>query len=161
MIAAFTSVETENALKAIFEKHKNERICVIGTVCCGKTTLVKKLTQYNCIDMDDEFWHQTSKEEYDYFCQVPFTKKMYDLLYRLVYEKVAVKSGFPLFGVIILDCEVIVYLDISDSLLEEHCNERQTHSYTDALFIKECIEEDWNKHKVKNEKVFYYLTIKE
>ena len=31
----------------------------------------------------------------------------------------------------------------------------------DALFIKKYIEDDWNKHKEKNEKMFYYLTITE
>ena len=117
MIADFNPADTENSLKAIFHKHNNERICVVGTVCCGKTTLLKKLGEYNCVDMDDEFWHQTTKEEYDYFCQVPFTKEMYELLHKMVNEKVMIKRGFPLFGVIILDCDVIVYLDIDKNLL--------------------------------------------
>jgi len=161
MPGIFTIDEALNTLTAIFEKHKNERICVIGTICCGKTTLVKRLAQHNSIDMDDEFWHQTTKEEYNYLDQTPFTQEMYDLLYKLIYEKVSVKPGYPLFGITILDCEAVVYLDIANNLLEEHCKKRGTHSFTDALFIKKCIEGDWNNHKSRNDKTFYYLTITE
>ena len=35
--------ETINALNAIFEKHKNDRICVLGTTCCGKSTLQEQI----------------------------------------------------------------------------------------------------------------------
>ena len=37
MADKFSTNKTINALKVIFEKHKNERVCVIGTMCCGKT----------------------------------------------------------------------------------------------------------------------------
>ena len=98
--------------------------------------MVELLAQHNAIDMDNEFWHQTTKEEYDYLDQTPFTQEMYDLLYKLIYEKVSVKPGSPLFGLTILDCEAVVYLDIENSLLEKHCKKRGTHSFTDALFIR-------------------------
>ena len=55
MAGIFSINETINTLKAIFEKHKDDRVCVIGTMCCGKTTLIKQLPQHNCIDVDDEF----------------------------------------------------------------------------------------------------------
>ena len=160
MSGYFTVNETLNTLKAIFEKHKNERVCVVGTICCGKTTLIKQLSQYNCIDMDDEFWPQMSSEEIEYFSQTPYTKEMSDLIYRLIYEKITVKRGCPLFGFVILACEAVIYLDIDNNLLEEHCKKRGT-SFFDALYIKKGVEEDWNHHKSKNEKVFYYLTITE
>ena len=51
MSIKISSTETVNALKAIFVKHKNERICVIGTTCCGKTTLLRQIP--DCVDMDD------------------------------------------------------------------------------------------------------------
>ena len=35
LIGSFTIIETINTLKAIFEKHKEERVCVIGTICVG------------------------------------------------------------------------------------------------------------------------------
>ena len=157
----FTASETINTLKAIFEKHKHERICVVGTICCGKTTLINQISpQYNCIDMDDEFWSQVSNEDTAYLSQTPFTKEMSDFIYKLIYEKITVKPGFPLFGFVILDCEAVVYLDIAEELLQEHCKKRGA-SFADALFIKKGVEEDWITHKAKSDKMFYYLSITE
>jgi len=153
--------ETLNTLKAIFEKHKNERICVVGTMCCGKTTLLKQLSEYNCIDVDDEFWHQVPKEDIEVLSQTPITKEIIDAVCKLMHKKITVKSGSPLFGITILDCEAVVYLDISEQLLEEHCDKRGDTNLDDALFIKKYVEEDWNNHKMKNEKIFYYVTVTE
>lgn len=51
-MAIKTSVqETINALNAIFEKHKNDRICVLGTTCCGKSTLQEQIP--GTVDMDE------------------------------------------------------------------------------------------------------------
>ena len=161
MSGIFTTNETINTLKAIFEKHRNERVCVIGTMCCGKTTLIKQLSQYNCIDVDDEFWPQISEEEIEILSQTPITKEIIGAIYKLVYEKITVKPGYPLFGFAILDCEAVVYLDISEKLLEAHCKKRGDTNFIDALFIKKCVEEDWNVHKAKNKKIFYYLTVTE
>ena len=161
MAGDFTSAETANALKAIFKKHKNERVCVIGTMCCGKSTLIKQLSQYNCIDIDDELWSDLSKEEIEKSSQLPLTKEIMDSVYKLAYEKITVKPGYPLFGFVILDCEAVVYLDISEKLLNEHCIKRGDTNLMDALFVKKLVEEDWNSHKLKNDKVFYYLTINE
>ena len=161
MLGIFSSSETANALKTILEKHKNERVCVIGTMCCGKSTLIKQLPEYNCIDMDDKFWVQIPEEEIEVLSQTPITEEVISTIFKLMYEKVTVTPGFPMFGVLILDCEVVVYLDISEKLLEEHCKRRGDTALVDALFVKKRIEEDWNNHKAKNEKVFYYLTITE
>jgi len=151
--------EITNALRAIFEKHKDERVCVIGTMCCGKTTLIKQLSGQNCIDMDDEFWSQIPQEEIDIFSQTPITQEIIDAIRKLIDKKITIKPGFPLFGISILDCETVVYLDISEKLLEEHCKKRGDTSLRDALFVKKCVEEDWHNHKARNEKMFYYLTV--
>ena len=144
MSGIFTANETINALKAIFGKHKNERIYVVGTMCCGKTTFIKQLSQYNCIDLDNEFWPQISEEEIEVLSQTPITKEIVDSIYKLVYEKIIVKPGFPLFGFAILNCEAVIYLDISKKLLAEHCKKRGDTALADALFIKKCVEEDWH-----------------
>lgn len=130
-------------------------------MCCGKTTLIKQLTPYNCLDIDDELWPQIPEEEIAILSQTPITKEIIDAIYTLVYEKITVKAGFPLFGFAILDCEAVVYLDISERLLEEHYKKRGDTSLVDALFIKKCVEEDLNRHTVKNAKTFYYLTVTE
>ena len=116
----FKITEIINTLKTIFEKHKDEKVCVVGTMCVGKTTLIEQLEGYNCIDMDDEFWPQASKAEFEFYSQRPFTKEMSDSLYKLFCQRLSVKPGYPLFGVYILDCEVVVYLDIAEKLLKEH-----------------------------------------
>ena len=51
MAIKVSTIETINALKAIFEKHRNDRVCIIGTTCCGKTTLLRKIPE--CVDMDE------------------------------------------------------------------------------------------------------------
>lgn len=160
MSGKFTINETINTLKAIFEKHREERICVIGTICAGKTTLLKQLSQYNCEDLDAVLWPNLPESETAFLSQTPWTDEMGAEIDRLIYKYVKVKPGHPLFTSVIVDCEAVVYLDISDDLLSEHCKKRGAN-FTDAKNIKEAIEGDWNNHKAKNEKVFYYLTITE
>lgn len=150
--------ETINVLKAIFDKHKNERICVLATTCCGKTTLLKQIP--DCVDLDNELWPQLTKEEAEFISQKPWTNEIGDFIDKLVYEKILVKVGHPLFTAIIVDCDVVIYLDISDELLAEHCKKRGNNFY-DAQNVKNSIEEDWNNHRKKGGKTFYYLTITE
>ena len=150
--------ETINALKAIFDKHKEERICVLGTTCCGKTTLLRQIE--NCVDLDDELWPQLTKEEADFISQKPWTSEIGDFIDKLVEKKVSVKPGHPLFTTIIVECDVVIYLDISDGLLEAHCKNRGV-DFTDSKNVKEAVEEDWNHHRKKGGKVFYYLTVTE
>lgn len=150
--------ETINALNAIFDKHKKERICVLGTTCCGKTSLLKQIP--DGIDLDDELWPQLSKEEAEFISQKPWTNEIGDFIDKLVYEKISVKVGHPLFTTIIVDCDVVVYLDISDELLAEHCKKRG-NNFSDSKNVKNSIEEDWNNHRKKGGKTFYYLTMTE
>lgn len=150
--------ETINALYAIFDKHKNERICVLATTCCGKTSLLKQIP--GCVDLDDELWPQLTKEEAEFISQKPWTNEIGDFIDKLVYEKISVKAGHPLFTTIIVDCEVVIYLDISDELLAEHCKKRG-NDFLDAKNVKNSIEEDWNNHRKRGGKTFYYLTVNE
>ena len=158
MSGKFTKEETINALKAIFEKHKNERVCVVGTMCCGKTTLLSQIP--GCVDLDHDLWPRLTEEEAAAINIMPWTREINDEISRLADEKVKIKPGFPVFGFIILDCDAVVYIDIPDSLLLEHCKKRGVR-FIDALNVKKAIEDHWNRHKEKNDKVFYYLTVTE
>lgn len=160
MSGKFTIEETVNTLSAIFEKHREERVCVIGTICAGKTTVLNQLSQYNCEDLDAVLWPNLPAEETAFLSQTPWTDEMGAEIDRLIYKHVKVKPGHPLFTSVIVDCEAVVYLDITDDLLLEHCKKRG-ESFMDAKNIKEAIEGDWNNHKAKNEKVFYYITVTE
>ena len=153
-----SAVETVNALKAIFIKHQSERICVIGTTCCGKTTLLQKIP--NCVDMDDVLGALLTPEESAYICQTPWTEEIGEFYDKLIYEKVKVVPGNPMFGTVIVDCEVVVYLDINDDVLMEHCEKRNV-DFVSAKNMKEAIEEDWNHHRKQGGKIFYYLIINE
>lgn len=150
--------EIINSLKAIFEKHVNERVCVLATTCCGKTTLLRQIP--DCIDLDDELWPQLTQEEADFISKKPWTEEIGDYIDKLVYEKIAIKPGYPLFSTIIVDCDVVVYLDISDELLAEHCKKRG-NDFTDSKRVKEAVEQDWNNHRKKGGKTFYYLVLVE
>lgn len=150
--------ETINALNAIFEKHINDRICVLGTTCCGKSTLQEQIS--GAVDMDEALWPQLTKNEEAYICQKPWTREIGDLTRKIVKERVAVKVGQPIFSLILLDCEVIVYLDISDELLAEHCKKRGS-DFQDAKNVKDAIENTWNIQRKNNDKVFYYLNVAE
>jgi energy-coupling factor transporter ATP-binding protein EcfA2 len=150
--------ETINALNAIFEKHKNDRICVLATTCCGKSTLQEQIP--GTVDMDEELWPLLTKDEETFICQKPWTREIGDFTKNLVKERVAIKAGHPLFSLILLDSEVIVYLDISDELLAEHCKKRGS-VFQDAKNVKDAIEETWNRQRENKDKVFYYLNVTE
>ena len=158
MAIKVSNQEIVNSLKAIFEKHENERICVLATTCCGKTTLLRQIP--NCVDLDDELWPQLTKEEADFISQKPWTDEIGDYIDKLVYEKITIKAGHPLFSTIIVDCDVVVYLDISDELLAEHCKKRG-YDYADSKNVKKAVELDWNSHREKGGKTFYYLVLVE
>lgn len=154
MRGVFTVNETINTLKAIFEKHKNERVCVIGTVCVGKSTILNQLQEYHCEDLDAVLWPYIPIEEMALFSKLskePWSIEFGNEIDRLIYKYAKIKPGSPLFTTVIVDCEAVVYLDISDELLAEHCLKRGD-SFKDSKQIKEAIEGDWNNHKEKNDK---------
>ena len=153
-----SSQETMNTLTAIFEKHKDERVCVVGTTCCGKSTLLKQIP--NCVDMDEALWPLLTQEEIDFVCQKPWTKEIGDYFDNLIYTKVKIEKGMPMFGTVILDSDAIVYLDIADDVLKEHCEKRKV-SYEDAQNMKAAIENDWNHHRAESKKTFYYVMLTE
>ncbi len=162
MPGKFTINETLNTLNAIFQKHKDERVCVIGTPCVGKTTLLEYLPE-NCEDLDSVLWPNIPQEEMSLMQELkknPWTKELSNEIDRLIYKYSKVKPGCPLFTSVIIDCEAVVYLDISDEILAEHCKKRGS-SFEDTKKIKEAIEDDWNNHKAKNDKLFYYLNVTE
>lgn len=163
MPGQFTVSETLNTLRAIFDKHKSERVCVIGTVCVGKSTILGQLSDYGCLDMDAELWPSIPPEEMEMFnklSQAPWSKEFSDEIDRLTYKYLKVKPGYPMFTSVIVNCEAVVYLDINDNLLALHC-EKRGESFKDAKKIKDAIEDDWNNHKLKGDKTMYYVMLTE
>ena len=130
---------------------------MLGTTCCGKTTIVKNIPY--CKDIDDELFPLVSDEEKDFICQTPWTEEIGDTVDRLVKERIKISAGAPLLGTVILDCEVIVYLDIDDETLAKYCAKRGV-SLLDALNMKKSIEADLEDFKRRNSKVNYKVLVR-
>ncbi len=104
-------------LLRIFNENKNKRICVVGTTCTGKSTLINKLSIGE--DMDELIFPLLTQEEIDYVCQSPWTEEIGKKMDELVRTKLVIQPGTPLFGTVLLPCDLIVYLYIDDELLLE------------------------------------------
>ena len=158
MIGKFTIDDTINTLEAIFEKHRNERICVLSTTCVGKTTITGKKSQW--IDVDILLGERMTKEEIEFCSQIPWTEEIGNVYGKIMLDRIKIEPGYPLFCSMILECEVVVYIDISNENLLKHCTKRGVN-FDYALQMKNEVEKDWNEHKNKNDKKFYYVAMAE
>lgn len=133
-------------LKEIFDKNKDKRILVIGTTCTGKSTLIKSLGIG--LDMDKVIFPLLTKEKSDYVCQTPWTKEIGEKMTYLVKTKLKIKTGEPLFGTVLIDCDLIVYLHINDVLLRKRIDLRNV-DFTNAKNMQSEIEEEIKKSNIK------------
>ena len=124
-------------LAKIFEDNKDKRICVLGTTCTGKTTIINNL--HIGEDMDELIFPLLSKEEEDYVCQTPWTPEIGAKMDELVKERLVIQAGAPLFGTVLLDADLIIYLHISDELLWERSQLRNV-DFADAKNMQTRIE---------------------
>ena len=132
-------MEYINKLKQILKQNKDKRIIVVGTTCTGKTTLINNL--HIGLDMDEEIFPLLTREETDYVCQTPWTEEIGNKMDELVKTKLKVKSNEPLFGTVIIDCDLIIYLHINDFLLKERTNKRNA-DFENAKKMQMKIEEE-------------------
>lgn len=126
-------------IKEIFNNNKDKRILVIGTTCIGKSTLIKKLGVG--LDMDKEIFPLLTKEEADFVCQTPWTKEIGEKMDYFVRTKLKINPGLPLFGTVLVDCDLIVYLHINDELLKKRTDLRNV-DFTNAKNMQIKIEEE-------------------
>ena len=132
-------------LLTIFNENSNKRICVLGTTCTGKTTLINELNIG--IDMDKEIFPLLTQQETDYVCSTPWTEEIGEKMDELVRTKLSIKSGTPMFGTVLLDCDLIVYLHISDELLLERTKLRNA-DFTNAKNMQKKIEDEIRNSKL-------------
>lgn len=130
--------EIEELVK-IFNENNDKRICVLGTTCTGKTTLINNINIG--VDMDKEIFPLLSKEETEYVCRTPWTKEIGKKMDELVKTKLSIKPGIPMFGTVLLGCDLIVYLHIDDELLFERTKLRNT-DFNNAKNMQQKIEEE-------------------
>jgi guanylate kinase len=144
-------------LKSFLEKNKEKKIIILGTSCTGKSTLVKKIQ--NSQDMDELLFSLLTKKESEYVCNSPWTTKIGNTMTQLVLNKLKVKKGKPLFGTVIIDCDLIIYLKISDKLLKERAKKRNAN-YKDIKNMQKHIRTEIKKsniysvtYKIKDKKI--------
>jgi hypothetical protein len=126
-------------LNRLLADHEEKRVVVVGTTCTGKSTLLPSIP--NAFDMDDLLFPQLSKSETDFVCQTPWTEEIGRTMVCLAKERVKVKPGSPVFGTVILDCDLIIFLVISDELLKERCTSRKV-SFCDAKNMQKQLEQE-------------------
>ena len=129
----------------IFEENRDKRICVLGATCTGKTTLIKG-TNIG-LDMDEEIFPLLTEEETEYVCRTPWTQEIGNRMDELVRTKLSIKQGTPMFGTVLLDCDLIVYLHINDDLLLERTKLRNT-DFSNAKNMQLKIEEEIKKSNI-------------
>ena len=133
-------------LKNVFGNNKDKRICVVGTTCTGKTTLVNIFEESE--DMDKLIFPKLTKEEMDYVCQTPWTEEIGNTMNNLVRTRLNITPGNPLFGTVLLDCDLIVYLHISDDKLLERTSLRNV-DFTNAKNMQTKIEKEIKESNIE------------
>lgn len=126
----------ENLIQ-VFNENSDKRICVLGTTCTGKSTIINESNIG--LDMDKEIFPLLTKEETDYVCSTPWTEEIGEKMDELVRTKLSIKPGLPMFGTVLLDCDLIVYLHISDELLLERTKLRNV-DFMNAKNMQQKIE---------------------
>ena len=141
-------------LRQIFIENKDKRICVLGTTCTGKTTLINESNMG--VDMDEEIFPLLTKEEEDYVCSTPWTQEIGNKMDELVRTRLSIKPGVPMFGTVLLDCDLIIYLHITDELLLERTKARNV-DFNNAKNMQLKIEEEIKKSNIP----IIYIEVKE
>ncbi len=132
-------------IKEFIKNNKDKRIIVVGTTCTGKTTLLKEIN--NAEDMDNLIFPKLTKKEIDYVCNTPWTEEIGKTMIKLVKEKIKVEKEKPLFGTVVLDCDLIIYLNISNELLKERTIKRKA-KFKDAKNMQNQILNEIKESKI-------------
>ncbi len=133
-------------LLQIFEENKEKRICVLGTTCTGKSTLINELNVGS--DMDKLIFPLLTKKERDYVCSEPWTEAIGEKMDELVRTRLEIKPGTPLFGTVLLPSDLIIYLHICDELLLER-TEKRNANFENAKNMQRKIEQEIENSSIK------------
>ena len=111
-------------LRDLLAEHKDERVCVVGPTCCGKSYLCKDID--GAVDMDDLLFRGglLTLSEQAYVCQDPWTEEIGLTMSRLARERVRIAPGNPVFGTVVLDADVYVLLLVDEVVLRERAKLR-------------------------------------
>jgi pantothenate kinase len=134
----------------ILETNNDKRIIIVGTTCTGKSTLLSEVKKSvkGAADMDSILFPKLSKRESEYVCSTPWTEEIGKTMMRLAREKIKVENGKPIFGTVVLDCDIIIYIKIGDALLKERTALRKV-SFDDAKRMQKQIEAEVKQSGIK------------
>ena len=140
-----------NKLQDLLNKNRDKKVVVIGTTCAGKTTFLKEIK--NAFDMDKLIFPLLTKKEKEYVCQSPWTPEIGKTMSKFVKERIKVEKGKPLFGTVLLDCDLIIYFKISDELFKKRVLSRNSN-FTDAKNMQRSIDKEIKNSNISTVEFF-------
>lgn len=126
-------------LTELLAQHSDKRVCVVGTTCTGKSTMLSQIP--GARDQDREVFPKLTKEESDFVCRVPWTEETGRAMSRFVREKVLSHIGGPVFGTVVIESDLVVLLKISDELLKQRVAGRNVQ-FSDAKSMQTQMESE-------------------
>ncbi len=140
-------------LTKIFEQNSDKRICVVGTSCVGKSSLLRYLPE--AIDMDVLLFGDKlsstpallTEEEINYVCG-PWTPEVGMFMSSKAKELIFVEPGRPVFGTIVFPSDLIVEIVVPDDILIERIMQRESNEI-DVFNMKAQIEEEIEKSGIQ------------
>jgi predicted ATPase len=118
-IVSGTEYTLEKKLVELIRENREKRVIVVGTTCSGKPTMLNKLHDAGlaALDMDRIVFPRLDGADRKAVERTPWTEEIGMLMERLSRKHVVVEPGKPVFGTVVFDCDLIIYLKISDDLL--------------------------------------------
>ena len=102
--------------------------------------------------MDEEIFPLLTKEETKFVCKTPWTEEIGKKMDELVRTKLKIQPGYPMFGTVLLDCDLIIYLHINDELLKKRTKLRNI-DFKNAKNMQIKIEEEIKESNINTIKL--------
>ncbi|MCL2373000.1 MAG: AAA family ATPase [Defluviitaleaceae bacterium] len=112
-------------LRGIFDENVDKRILVLGTSCCGKTTLLRDFPEGR--DMDELIWAMLPEETQKRLDNTTWDEDMQNIWRQHVIDAkqiIKIEPGHPLFAATLFASDIIVYLNIREETLRERVKKR-------------------------------------
>ncbi|MCR4280490.1 MAG: AAA family ATPase [Candidatus Komeilibacteria bacterium] len=137
----------------IFSLNAEKRICVVGTSCVGKSTLLSYLPE--AVDMDDLLFGNEQKgieplltqEERDYVCG-PWTPEVGQFMTKKAHELIKIEARRPVFGTIVFPSDLVIEITVPDNILRERVRRRNADE-KDVFNMKAQIESEIKKSGIE------------
>lgn len=140
-------------MKKLFADNIEKRICVVGSSCVGKSTLLGYLPE--AVDMDDLLFGNKQKgisplltqKEIDYVCVV-WTPEVGQFMTQKANELIKIEAGHPVFGTIVFPSDLVIEITVPDNILRERIRRRNTDE-KDVFNMKVQIESEIEKSGIE------------